>query len=261
MLVPEQWSAASLSHTPLCEAPVQLVDAEAKPFAGQIALEPVHCAATSQGPAAARHSVPAFPAGCAHAPAPSHTSSVQTLPSLVQGVAAAVWQLSAASLQLLSHSGPPAHGSPLCVQTPALQLSAPLQKSPSSQVVPLALLGCVHAGALTLPLHTSVVHGLSSSVQLVPAGSTVSDPQLELGGASAMSWLICAVAMLGPPVVDAFEPVAPMTACGASALSEDASVVVPPELELSTLNRSVMPDGWPTTLLSERPKQATSMVL
>src|SRR5439155_44720 len=123
LLIPEQWSAASLSQSPPCEVPVQLVDAGAKPFAGQLALEPVHCAATSQGPAAARHTVPAFPAGCAHAPAPSQTSSVQTLPSLVQGVAAAVWQLSAASLQLLSHSGPPAHGSPLCVQTPALQLS------------------------------------------------------------------------------------------------------------------------------------------
>jgi len=255
LLVPEQWSAASLSHTPLCEAPVQLVDAEAKPFAGQIALEPVHCAATSQGPAAARHSVPAFPAGCAHAPAPSHTSSVQTLPSLVQGVAAAVWQLSAASLQLLSHSGPPAHGSPLCVQTPALQLSAPLQKSPSSQVVPLALLGCVHAGALTLPLHTSVVHGLSSSVQLVPAGSTVSEPQLELGGASAMSWLRLAVCE-----VDAFEPVAPGLACDASALSEAASTELVP-LEDSAWNRSVMPDGAPTAKLSERPKQATSIVL
>ena len=76
-----------------------------------------------------------------------------------------------------------------------------------------------------------------------------------------MSWLICAVPMLGPPVVEAFEPVEPMVACDASALSEDASVVVPPELELSTLNRSVIPDGAPIALWSERPKQATSMVL
>jgi hypothetical protein len=110
-------------------------------------------------------------------------------------------------------------------------------------------------------LHTSVVHGLLSSVQPVPAGLTVSAAQLKLGGASAMSWLIWAVAVLGAPDCVAFEPLAPGLACNTSALSEEASVVVPPELELSTLYRSVMPDGAPTALLSERPKQPTSIVL
>src|SRR5207245_3920161 len=57
------------------------------------------------------------------------------------------------------------------------------------------------------------------------------------------------------------EPRARGLAWDASGLSEDASVVVPPELELSTVNRSVMPDGTPTALLSERPKQPTSIVL
>src|SRR6266702_212182 len=54
--------------------------------------------------------------GCAHLPSPSHWSSVQTSPSLVQAVPAPVWQLWADSLHVLLHSGPPAHGSPLCVQ-------------------------------------------------------------------------------------------------------------------------------------------------
>jgi len=159
-----------LSHTPPCEAPVQLVDAEAKPSAGHAADVPVQVSATSHWPAESRHTVPALPAGC------------------------------------------------------------------------------VHAGAPAVPLHTSVVHGLSSSVQLVPAGSTVSDPQLELGGASAMSWLRLAVCE-----VDAFEPVTPGLACDASALSEAASTELVP-LEVSTWNRSVMPDGAPTAKLSERPK-------
>ena len=38
-------------------------------------------------------------------------------------------------------------------------------------------------------------------------------------------------------------------------------MLVPPELELWTVNRSDMPEGAPITLLSERPKQATSIVL
>src|SRR5437762_12867360 len=34
LLVPVQWSRALLSHAPLCEAPVQMVDADANTFAG-----------------------------------------------------------------------------------------------------------------------------------------------------------------------------------------------------------------------------------
>src|SRR5439155_1380496 len=47
---------------------------------------------------------------CAQVPAPLQVSSVQTLPSLVQAVPAAVWQLLAASLHVSLHSGPSAHG-------------------------------------------------------------------------------------------------------------------------------------------------------
>src|SRR5437773_1720771 len=53
--VPVQWSAASLSHAPLCEAPAQLVDADAKPFAGHAPAVPVQVSATSHWPAETRH--------------------------------------------------------------------------------------------------------------------------------------------------------------------------------------------------------------
>src|SRR5919198_1348416 len=90
-------------------------------------------------------------------------------------------------------------------------LEVPVQVSATSHwpaearhSVPALPAGCVHAGAPAVPLHTSVVHTLPSSAQLVPAALTVSEGQLELGGASAMSWLMLAVCD-----VDAFEPVAP----------------------------------------------------
>src|SRR5438093_8173924 len=103
--------------------------------------------------------------GCAHVPSPSHWSSVQTSPSSVHGVSAVVRQLWAASLQVSLHSGPLAHGSPLCVQTPPLQVSVPLPKRPSLQEA--VLFGCVQAPA---PLHTSSVQTLPSLVRAVSAG-------------------------------------------------------------------------------------------
>src|SRR5437867_13188874 len=42
LLVPVQWSAASLSHAPPCEAPMQLVVPDAKTSAGHVADVPVH---------------------------------------------------------------------------------------------------------------------------------------------------------------------------------------------------------------------------
>src|SRR5207247_10799139 len=59
----------------------------------QAVLEPWQVAARSLSPAAARPTVPAFPAGCVQAGAPEvplHTSVVQTLPSSVQAVPAAL---------------------------------------------------------------------------------------------------------------------------------------------------------------------------
>src|SRR5439155_634801 len=161
----------SVVHT--LPSSVQTVPFALKVSLGQVLLVPVQLSATSHSPAAARHTAPAFPAGCVHV---------------------------------------------------ALE-----------------------------PLHTSVVHALPSSVQLVPAPFTVSGGQLVLWGASAMSWPMLAVLP-----VDAFEPLAPAVACATSALSEAASLV---PFELSAWNRWVMPDGAPIAEPSLRPKQATSIVL
>ena len=57
LLVPVQWSAASLSHAPPCEAPVQLAALEANPFAGQAPEVPVQLSATSHCPEEARQTV------------------------------------------------------------------------------------------------------------------------------------------------------------------------------------------------------------
>jgi hypothetical protein len=58
LLVPVQWSAASLSHAPPCELPVQLVTEKANPSAGHVSLKPEQVSATSHWPAEARHVVP-----------------------------------------------------------------------------------------------------------------------------------------------------------------------------------------------------------
>ena len=51
-----------------------------------------------------------------------------------------------------------------------VQFSATSQSPAAARhTVPAFPAGCVHAGAPTVPLHTSVVHGLASSVQPVPA--------------------------------------------------------------------------------------------
>ena len=54
LLVPLQWSAASLSHAPPWDVPVQLVVAEAKLSVGQVPEVPVHISATSHWPAEGR---------------------------------------------------------------------------------------------------------------------------------------------------------------------------------------------------------------
>src|SRR5207249_9760797 len=57
--------------------------------AGQSTFVPVHVSVRSHAPAAARHTAPAFPAGCWHVSlAPSHWSRVQGLPSELHEVPA-----------------------------------------------------------------------------------------------------------------------------------------------------------------------------
>src|SRR5207247_249010 len=102
---------------------------------------------------------------CAQVPEPLQASSVQTLPSVVQAVPAAVWQSLAASSHVLSHSGPPAHGSPLCVHMPSLHVSGASQKTPSSPGPVFGTCGQTRRG----PLQASSVQTLPSVVQAVPA--------------------------------------------------------------------------------------------
>src|SRR5436309_2850011 len=60
-----------------------------KALVGHVVLVPVQVSATSHSPAAARHSAPAFPAGCVQVLVlPSHRSRVQGLVSAVQAVPA-----------------------------------------------------------------------------------------------------------------------------------------------------------------------------
>src|SRR5207253_2239130 len=211
----------------------QTVLDDRKPLAGQLVLVPVQVSAASQGPAAARHTVPAFPAGCVQvALVPLQMSRVHTLPSSVHAVPfalkASVGHAVLVPVQVSATSHSPAaarHTVPAlpagCVQVlvlpshrsrvqglvsavhavPAGCLASaghvalvPVQVSAMSHppaaarhTVPAFPAACVHAGAPTVPLHTSAVHTLPSSVQLVPAAFTVSGEQLALWGASAMS--------------------------------------------------------------------------
>src|SRR5437016_13205195 len=58
-----------------------------KALVGQMVLVPVQLSATSHSFTAARHTVPAVPAGCVQGRVePLHTSAVQTLPSAVDAV-------------------------------------------------------------------------------------------------------------------------------------------------------------------------------
>src|SRR5207247_2469565 len=268
-LDPVQCSAGS--HSP-AEARQTVVEGS-KAIGGEAVSVPVQVSSTSQTPAAARQTAPALPAGCWQASCvPSHSSRLQGLPSSVHAVPAGSFaspgQVALDPVQCSAGSHSPAEARQAVVEgSKALAGQAvlvPVQVSATSQTpaakrhtVPALPSRCSHAPALQL----SVVQGLPSAVQSVPFGWKAVGGQAELAGTSAMSWLIWGVLVLGGPDCVAFEPLAPGLACNASALSEDASVVVPPELALSTLNRSVMPAGAPTALLSERPKQPTSIVL
>jgi len=257
------WSQSKLALEP------QLVPVALKPSAAQVVWAPSQVSATSHCPAAARQTAPALPASCTHAGEPTvplHESVVHGLPSFVHAVPVArtvsAGQLALVPVQVsaLSHSLTAARQTVLdgWKASAGHVVLVPVHVSATSQgpadarhTAPALPALCTHAGAPTVPLHRSVVHTLPSSVQLVPAALTVSVGQLELAGASAMSWLILAF-------VDVFGPVAPTAACDASALSEAASLE---PFEVSAWNRSVMPAGAPIATLSSRPKQATSIVL
>lgn len=93
-----------------------------------------------------------------HVPVASHVSfTVQNDPSLHGDPAGSfALQVSVASLQLSlqfpSPSGPGQGGDPCRLQTPALHVSVPLQKSPSSHGVPVKF---VQVPAVPWPLHVT----------------------------------------------------------------------------------------------------------
>src|SRR5439155_601181 len=133
---------------------VQAVPAALTTLVGQVVLVPVQVSAVSHSLTAARHTVPAFPAGCVDAGAlllPLHTSVVQGLPSSVQAVPAALpasaGQVSLVPVQLSarSHSFTAARQTvPLVTkrhdaeqQEPAVPFAAPRSQSSPASTVPL----------------------------------------------------------------------------------------------------------------------------
>lgn len=166
-LEPVHFSTASHSAA----AARQVVPLATSESAGQLVDAPVQVSATSQAPAEARHWVPALPAGCVqNTPAPSHSSTVQTLPSLVQAV-------------------------PKPARESAGQVAEPLQVSCTShspaderQTVPT-----LPAGQLqTCELHcTAVVQGLLSSIQ-----ATVIDSVTEVGESEESKQVLSALVLL-----------------------------------------------------------------
>jgi hypothetical protein len=177
--VPANASAGQAALDPVHFSATSHVDAEDRQMVfddtneseGQVVPVPLQFSATSQTPVAARHSVPAFPAGCWQLPDPSHWSSVHGLPSLEHDVPARLKQLSAASLQVLVHSAPPEHGSPVPLQTPFWQVSVWVQNNPSLQALPFGSLAVqffapsLHDSA-QLPSPSGPGHGLVPDEQM-----------------------------------------------------------------------------------------------
>src|SRR5206468_4558782 len=113
-------------------------------------VAPGQVSATSHSFAAARHTTPAFPAGCVQfALVPLHTSVVQGSPSSVQAVLLG-WNASVGQVVLV----------PVQLSTTSHSLTA------VRHTVPALPAGCVHVALA--PLHTSVVPALPSSVHTAP---------------------------------------------------------------------------------------------
>src|SRR5438876_986814 len=130
-----------MSNVPALLSAVHAVPFALKVSVGQLVLVPVQRSAMSHAPATARHTVPAFPAGCVRvALVPLHTSMVHTLPSSVQVVPLAlktsVGQAVLAPVQVSakSHSAAAARQTvPAALRTSAGQLAlVPVQFSTAS---------------------------------------------------------------------------------------------------------------------------------
>src|SRR5439155_1088985 len=162
---------------------------------GHVELTPVQTSSGSQAsPEPARHTVPAFPAGCWHALlVPSQASVVHGFPSLEHavpdGLLASAGQLALVPVQLSAGSHSPADERhwvnagrkpstghvelvPVHVSTASHAPAAARQTAPAFPA------GCWHASLL--PSHASVVHGLPSSVHAVPLAFLASAGQAAL---------------------------------------------------------------------------------
>ena len=184
---------SAMSHSPA--AGRQMTPIGRNTSGGHVELTPVHTSSASQtSPEPARQTVPALPAACWQALfVPSQRSVVQTLPSSVHavpdGLLASAGQLGPVAVHISAGSHSPAEprqttklGSNMSV---GHVLLVPVQFSSTShgpadarQIVPALPAGCWQASLV--PLHVSVVHGLPSSVQAVPAGSFASGGQVAL---------------------------------------------------------------------------------
>ena len=160
--------------------------------AGHTVLEPVHVSLRSHSPAAPRHTAPALPAGCWQVSLePSHSSRLHGLPSLVQAVPAGLFasagQVAVEPVQFSAGSHSPAEPRQTVVAgskaSAGQTVLVPVQLSSTSQspaagrqTAPALPAGCWQS-ALE-PSHSSRLHGLPSSVQVVPAGLLSSAGQL-----------------------------------------------------------------------------------
>src|SRR5207253_2115814 len=153
---------------------------------------PVQVSATSHGPAAARQTAPALPAGCWQASfVPSRAARLHGLPSSVHAVPAGCFvsagQLGPFPGQFSAGSHSPAEARQTVDD--GLKASAghvvlvPVQVSATShgpavarQTAPALPAGCWQASFV--PSHSSRLHGLPSSVHAVPAGCFASAGQL-----------------------------------------------------------------------------------
>src|SRR5206468_411798 len=163
-----------------------------KASAGQTVLEPVQLSSTSHTPAAARHTVPAFPAGCWQASLlPARWSGVQGLLSAVHAVPAALLASAGQQGRLPGQFSAGSHSPAEARQTvlEGLKASAgqtvlePVQLSSTSHTpaaarhtVPAFPAGCWQSSLL--PSHSSRLHGLATLVHAVPEGLFASAGQL-----------------------------------------------------------------------------------
>src|SRR5438445_5853440 len=181
-LLPSHWSRVHGLLSAVHAVPLAFLASD-----GQALLVPVQVSARSHSPAAARHSVPAWPAGCWQATLlPSHWSRVHGLPSSVHAVplvflASAGQAWPATPLQVSARSHSPAatrHTVPLAATTSAGQLLlTPSQVSAGSHTSPeparhTKVLGCTaSAGQVVLvPVHVSATsHTPEAARHTIPA--------------------------------------------------------------------------------------------